>query len=353
MIFRKDFDTTFFALVLSFLLFPRESFSQYCEQPAAGIADNATVQRTISVNGTTGVIADLNVRISIDHSWIGDLSIEVESPLGTKVILFFAGCNTSANQNIRTLFDDSGSALQCPPSGFAAAIPFEALSVFNVETMNGSWILRISDNQADHGGVLNEWCLEPTLTNCPNNCDDNNTCTIDECIADNCYHTGICPLENDFCQNASVIAPGNDIPFSNLAATTDGLPDALCLNGGSNQIYEDVWYKLTAPCSNSITVSTVGGAVLDTRIAVYQSGCNGALLACNDDFGGMQQSSVTWNATANEIYLIRIGTYSAGEHGTGTFDVVADCSVYHFRIHRHRKGHAHNRRYRNSFWLRE
>jgi len=122
------------------------------------------------------------------------------------------------------------------------------------------------------------------------------------------------------------------VPFDTTGATTDGLEHPEC--GFSGQIFNDVWYCWQAPLETGVHVETCNGTDLDTKLAVYgpfvdctaaRAACvpdPGFLLACNDDACGLQ-SSVSFQAGSGEAYLIRLGSYSASETGTGTFDI--DC----------------------------
>lgn len=130
---------------------------------------------------------------------------------------------------------------------------------------------------------------------------------------------------NDDCANAQFINPAEGIPFTTFGATTDGLPhfgEENCEVNGEAQIENDVWFLYVASCDANVTVSTVGGTSLDTKIAAYTFACapsTGLLLACNDNFDGTYQSSMTWEVEQNDVYLIRIGESPGPGSGNGTF----------------------------------
>jgi len=133
---------------------------------------------------------------------------------------------------------------------------------------------------------------------------------------------------NDNCAAATVISSPST-PFDNTGATTDG-PDepASCNFFGDTQIASDIWYRYTAPCSGDYTFSLCGSSY-DTEIALYPDSCptsGGSVIACNDDFCGVQ-SELGIALAAGSTYLIRIGGYQ-GAQGTGTINITAPmCAV--------------------------
>jgi len=136
--------------------------------------------------------------------------------------------------------------------------------------------------------------------------------------------TGIGPA-NDDCANATAV-PSGTTPFSNLNATTDG-PDepAACDFFGYTHIESDVWFRYTAPCSGTVTVSLCGSSY-DTKLAIYGTNCPagpGAVIVCNDDFCPIQ-SEVSFAASGGQQYLIRIGGFE-GAQGTGNMTIEPPC----------------------------
>src|SRR4030095_12578461 len=59
---------------------------------------------------------------------------------------------------------------------------------------------------------------------------------------------------------------------------------------------------------------------IDSKIAVYDGSCAGAVLACNDDSCGLQ-SQVMFNASNTQTYIFRIGSYPGSAGGTGNIQV--------------------------------
>lgn len=131
------------------------------------------------------------------------------------------------------------------------------------------------------------------------------------------------PPANDACANAIAILSG-PTSFTTLNATTDGPAETLCDLNGSNLVANDVWFRYTAPCAGTASITTCG-ASFDTRLAVYAgAACPSAAdtgLACNDDAAscgvGSLQSALSFTVVANAEYLIRVGGFN-GTTGTGS-----------------------------------
>ena len=111
----------------------------------------------------------------------------------------------------------------------------------------------------------------------------------------------------DDCSNPTVLQGEGVFPFDTTSATTDGAPDAACLQFGTAQIERDVWFSWTAPAAGLARVETCGATAVDTRVAAYQGAtCGGPALACADDDCGLQ-SSLTFACDAGETFLLRLG----------------------------------------------
>jgi len=97
----------------------------------------------------------------IIHTYLGDLTITLESPMGTVVELLGKVCG--ASEDIEAILDDSGDPLSCnvfSPGISGIKKPGEALSIFNGENAQGNWILKVIDNAADDEGSIESWSLE-------------------------------------------------------------------------------------------------------------------------------------------------------------------------------------------------
>jgi hypothetical protein len=136
---------------------------------------------------------------------------------------------------------------------------------------------------------------------------------------------------NDNCADAVDVTLGIEQAFITTSANTDGPdhPSASCFSFGNDLVNTDVWYHFVAPNTATIEVSTCDMAFFDTRLAVYAAAPGDCpvldedLVACNDDGAGCTgfTSLMSFDATAGESYLIRVGGYTAGDQGEGTFSL--------------------------------
>lgn len=119
------------------------------------------------------------------------------------------------------------------------------------------------------------------------------------------------PPANDDITNAMLVpgVPFADGPIDTSQATAASTDPQDCHNNGSN------WYTFTPTADISIEANTIGSDY-DPTLGVY-SGSPGSLslVACNDDFYGLQ-SAVRFNATANTTYYFMVG-FCCGNGGTG------------------------------------
>jgi len=127
---------------------------------------------TISPTGTPTVIskisffedlalADINVRLDLDHTFLADLVISLTSPSGTTVVLVSGSCGEL--NNIDAIFDDNADSFSCGvgPAAISGTVkPLGSLASFNGESILGEWILTISDNAPSDGGTLKAFSLE-------------------------------------------------------------------------------------------------------------------------------------------------------------------------------------------------
>jgi hypothetical protein len=125
---------------------------------------------------------------------------------------------------------------------------------------------------------------------------------------------------NDDCRNAQAIGEVTNLPFSTKDATNDG--PAIVTRS------PNIWYRFTAPCSGSVTVSLCGSQY-NTMLAVYTGAkCPptvDTLIAYNDDYCGLQ-SQLVFDATQGAQYLIEVGGYGQSS-GQGVLTVTCKPSV--------------------------
>lgn len=104
-------------------------------------------------------VGDINVTLDITHSYLGDITVELEGPFALgfpKVVLFSEPCGDF--QNIDCVVDNTGALLNCatPAPGITGTVrPFESLSVFNNKPANGTWTVYVRDPYENDGGTVN------------------------------------------------------------------------------------------------------------------------------------------------------------------------------------------------------
>lgn len=267
-----------------------------CSAPALPVSDSLapTTATIVMATGSSDVITDLNVSVTITHTYISDLTIELQSPAGTSVTLFIQNCGSLNDMD--ALFDDSAGTLVCPP--FGSMRPAEALAAFIGESIDGTWTLSVTDNFSGDDGTLIEWCLIPTLG-------------------------PPIVVPNDECADAIEIACGQTLFGSTVGADTDDDVAPPC--GIVTVNSPGVWYKLTGDGSN-VTVSTCNAASYDTKISVYTNGC-GTLtcVAGNDDTPqcAALTSEVSFATTPGAEYLIMVHGFGGA---VGDFALTISCA---------------------------
>lgn len=130
---------------------------------------------------------------------------------------------------------------------------------------------------------------------------------------------------NNACSMAQAISDIGEWTFDSSMATTDGSPHFACNFLGQLQITRDVWFRWTAPVTARFVAETCIGTAFDSKMAVYTDppSCpptDAQVLACNDDACSVQ-SRLSFNATAGQRYLIRIGSFPGQAGGPGTLRI--------------------------------
>lgn len=110
--------------------------------------------KTTTVPSTSSTILDVNVNVDISHTYFSDVQMELVSPQGTIVKLFYNGCGTT-NGHLLLNYDDAGGDLSCGNTVLQTVAPLGVLGDFNGENPQGIWSLRIRDIFTNDTGVLN------------------------------------------------------------------------------------------------------------------------------------------------------------------------------------------------------
>ncbi|MEP0262671.1 HYR domain-containing protein [Dokdonia sp.] len=148
-----------------------------------GINSTLTLSNLIPDNH---IITDMTVEISMDHTWVGDLTFELIAPNGETLIVYtrpsgfgdnsnlegdfpitFTDDATTSADNIGVGIDTAGTICQasespCEYFPSAGANGFEqfiaTLNATNTD-FNGDWTLHVTDDQGGDSGTLNTWSI--------------------------------------------------------------------------------------------------------------------------------------------------------------------------------------------------
>ena len=133
-----------------------QTVTTYSNSSTIAIPDNAcpaTVNRTFSV-GTSYLVSDVEIGVLLDHSYRRDLEISLTSPSGTVVTLMDYVGGSANNLNVK--FDDeaTGGSIASHSSNDpltpvynSTKVPQNSLSAFDGENAQGTWTLKICDQQ--------------------------------------------------------------------------------------------------------------------------------------------------------------------------------------------------------------
>lgn len=136
---------------------PRQLFSNNTSQT---ILDYDKINSYINVPTQTSRLTDVNVSLSLTHSFLADLDIYLVSPRGTRIELVTDLVSNEPNM-VSTTFDNTA------PSGIlTGSTPFTGrfrpegeLQNLNGENPTGTWTLEITDDNRTDFGTLISWSL--------------------------------------------------------------------------------------------------------------------------------------------------------------------------------------------------
>ena len=133
------------------------------------------------------------------------------------------------------------------------------------------------------------------------------------------------PPANDGCEDAIEVSDGSTEFTTSLATAVGPVAPLGCSTSNGPDVYNDVWFTYTAPCTGIVTIGTCE-TTFDSRVLVYQgAGCPNAsssTWACADDNCGddAEVSNVVLEGTT---LLIRVGSPDDVE-GDGVLQINCD-----------------------------
>ncbi|MFK7981401.1 MAG: zinc-dependent metalloprotease family protein, partial [Saprospiraceae bacterium] len=108
----------------------------------------------------SGIVNEVTVRVDIAHSWIGDLTLTLESPTGKRAVILREICGNEDQLKLSFSNNGSGTIPCAPPISENIFAPIESFDIFNGEEINGTWKLLVADGVELDGGTLKSWSLE-------------------------------------------------------------------------------------------------------------------------------------------------------------------------------------------------
>jgi hypothetical protein len=125
----------------------------------AGMMETALADLDLAANCQ---IVDVNVTLDLNHTWIGDLTVDLTSPEGTQSEMFSGICGNF--DNVMAILDDDAATpigSVCAPLGFASyrTESGTGLDIFDGENPGGTWELDINDGVGGDAGTLNDFVI--------------------------------------------------------------------------------------------------------------------------------------------------------------------------------------------------
>ena len=143
-----------------------------CRSPNLAIPDNNTAGVSDTINiGDGRWVQDLDIRLDINHSWVGDLVVNLTHvSTGTTINLLSRPGNGCNQNNVKAILDDEAilsgnsqcvlNSLSLSPSAIGGIFkPLQALSGVDGLRVDGGWRLNVADYQSNDSGTLRSWCI--------------------------------------------------------------------------------------------------------------------------------------------------------------------------------------------------
>ncbi len=108
--------------------------------------------------GPSVISTDVNVSVDINHTYIGDLIIEVTNPDGVTTRLFNLQCDDT--DDLLVTFDDQGSPFDCNNSTMGSYVPAQSIDPLVGSDAQGNWTMVMGDAAPGDLGTWNTWSVE-------------------------------------------------------------------------------------------------------------------------------------------------------------------------------------------------
>ena len=294
----------------------------YSSTGTTAIVDNTTVTNSIVIPSLGGAtITDLNVFVNLTHTYTADLRLSLQSPTGTIINMIASGLCTD-NDNIIAEFDQQAANLigaVCPMNNIFAR-PSSTFAGFNGQVMQGTWTLRVQDVATDDAGVINSWCLIPTVSS-------PNILVSPKVFLEGPYSTGT-GLMSDALRSASLL-PATQ-PYTGLGYAFTGAPGAGGALGagvltvtGNNAIVDWVIVELRTAASPAVVAASCAALVQCDGDVVALDGTSPVSLTLGagnyhvavrhrNHLGAMTNAAVALSAVTTTVDLTSAATATFG-----------------------------------------
>jgi len=117
---------------------------------------------TISFPGSSGLISNLKVQLSLAHAMDSDLVITLVAPNNTTRIVLVDNRGGVGQNFVDTIFDDAAAvAIADGVAPFTGSFrPEQPLGVLNGMSLTGTWTLEIEDQNPGQTGTLLDWSID-------------------------------------------------------------------------------------------------------------------------------------------------------------------------------------------------
>jgi subtilisin-like proprotein convertase family protein len=123
--------------------------------------DDGTVTESVITITDDFIVANVNVTVNIEHTWVEDLLIKLIAPDATTEVILVDRQGGDGNNFTNTVFDDDApNSINSGSAPFTGTFsPQGSLADFNGLRSAGDWTLHILDQADDDGGNLLNWSL--------------------------------------------------------------------------------------------------------------------------------------------------------------------------------------------------
>jgi subtilisin-like proprotein convertase family protein len=279
----------------------------------------------LTIAGPSPSITDVNVFVNIDHTYVGDLTLTVISPLGTEVELV-DGEGASGDDFAGTLFDDEAANpiwAGDPPFSGVFRPEFDLLSAFDGESPDGTWTLRIEDDYpSEDDGVLNFWFLQIVAGG---DVDADGDGWVDACGDCNPADDSVYPFAEEICgdsvdqdcDGSDAVVDGDGDGYTNTECGGDDCDDSsAAVNPGVDG--DSDAFDACEDCNDSD--SLINPDAEETLCNGIDEDCDGVDLAGSADVDGDGYSVCTGDCDEQNV-LVNPGVLEVCDNG-----VDEDCS---------------------------